>query len=315
MAYTNSSLITSTKLSPNYTNDRKCINRITIHHTATDPINASRIGEIFSTKKRGASCNYGIGNDGSICLIVEEKNRAWTSSNPTNDRSAITYEVSNSKYGEPWAISDKAMASIIALSIDVCKRNGITEVFNIQREIIPIAQANRAMFANNYDVPKGKCLLTQHNYFASTACPGTYLKDFDRWDYITNEINKGLKGVTPAPDPKPTPTTKYSLTDFRNDVCKILNVKTCKEAFEKTITISRKTNRYNVLVTPLERYMKSLGYYEGDIEADKGEMPIFGGGMETAIKTYQREVVKAIPKYQDGVLTKMGATWNVLLNK
>lgn len=203
MAYTNSSLITSTKLSPNYTNDRKCINRITIHHTATGPINASRIGEIFSTKKRGASCNYGIGNDGSICLIVEEKNRAWTSSNPTNDRSAITYEVSNSKYGEPWTISDKAMASIIALSIDVCKRNGITEVFNIQREIIPIAQANRAMFANNYDVPKGKCLLTQHNYFASTACPGTYLKDFDRWDYITNEINKGLKGATPAPDPKP----------------------------------------------------------------------------------------------------------------
>lgn len=203
MAYTNSSLITSTKLSPNYTNDRKCINRITIHHTATDPISASRIGEIFATKSRGASCNYGIGNDGGICLIVEEKNRAWTSSNPTNDRSAITYEVSNSKYGEPWAISDKAMASIIALSIDVCKRNGITEVFNIQREIIPIAQANRAMFANNYDVPKGKCLLTQHNYFASTACPGTYLKDFDRWDYITNEINKGLKGVTPAPDPKP----------------------------------------------------------------------------------------------------------------
>lgn len=203
MAYTNSSLITSTKLSPNYTADRKCINRITIHHTATDPISASRIGEIFATKKRGASCNYGIGNDGSICLIVEEKNRAWTSSNPTNDRSAITYEVSNSKYGEPWTISDKAMASIIALSIDVCKRNGITEVFNIQREIMPIAQANRSMFANNYDVPKGKCLLTQHNYFASTACPGTYLKDFDRWDYITNEINKGLKGVTPAPDPKP----------------------------------------------------------------------------------------------------------------
>ena len=203
MAYTNSSLITCTKLSPNYTADRKCINRITIHHTATDPINASRIGEIFATKKRGASCNYGIGNDGSICLIVEEKNRAWTSSNPTNDRSAITYEVSNSKYGEPWTISDKAMPSIIALSIDVCKRNGITEVFNIQREIMPIAQANRAMFANNYDVPQGKCLLTQHNYFASTACPGTYLKDFDRWDYITNEINKGLKGVTPAPTPKP----------------------------------------------------------------------------------------------------------------
>lgn len=201
MAYTNSPLAKKTKLSPNYTSGRDCINRITIHHTATDPISADRIGEIFASPARGASCNYGIGNDGTIILIVEEKNRAWTSSNGTNDRKAITYEVSNSKYGEPWPISDAAYESVIALSVDVCRRNGITEVFNIQKEIAAIPQSQRAAFANNYNVPAGKCLLTEHNYFAATACPGTTIKS--HLPEICAEINRRLSGSTPAPAPAP----------------------------------------------------------------------------------------------------------------
>ena len=192
--YTNSKLITSTMLSPNYTEGRKTINRITIHHTATGPINANRIGEIFKDNSRKASCNYGIGNDGSICLIVEEKNRAWTSSSKTNDMSAITYEVSNSKYGEPWEISDKAYEAMINLSVDICKRYGIKEVFNIQDEIKMIQQKDRASFANNYYVPKGKLLLTQHNYFVSTACPGTYIKN--NFNKICEDINKRLGNAT-----------------------------------------------------------------------------------------------------------------------
>lgn len=201
MAYTNSSLISCTKLSPNYTSGRDYINRITIHHTATDAISCEKIGDIFANPGRNASCNYGIGNDGRICLIVEEKNRAWTSSNGTNDRKAITYEVSNSKYGEPWAISDKAMESVIALSVDICQRNGMKEVFNIRKEIANIPQSQRAAFANNYPVPEGKCLITEHNFFASTACPGTYLKG--QMDNICAEINKRL-GASPVPTPTPT---------------------------------------------------------------------------------------------------------------
>lgn len=190
MEYTNSKLITCTMLSPNYTSGRKTINRLTIHHTATDAINAQRIGQIFAKQSRNASCNYGIGNDGSICLIVEEKNRAWTSSNKTNDMSAITFEVSNSKYGEPWNISEKAYEAMINLSVDICKRYGIKEVFNIQDEIEMVRQEDRAAFANSYVVPEGKMLLTQHNYFNPTACPGTFIKiNFKR---ICEDINKKL---------------------------------------------------------------------------------------------------------------------------
>lgn len=210
MAYTNSPLISATKLSPNYTGGRDCINRITIHHTASDAISCERIGEIFANPGRGASCNYGIGNDGRICLIVEEKNRAWTSSNGTNDRKAITYEVSNSKYGEPWPISDAAYESVIALSVDICRRNGISEVFNIQKEIAAIPQSQRAAFANNYAVPAGKCLLTEHNYFAATACPGTTIKG--HLQEITNEINRRLSGQIPTPTPPaPIPTPAADL--------------------------------------------------------------------------------------------------------
>ena len=203
MAYTNSSLVTVKALSPNYTADRKCINRITIHHCASNPLTAKQIANIFASKSRGASCNYGIGNDGSVALIVDEKNRAWTSSNPTNDRSAITFEVSNSKYGEPWAISDKAYAKMIDLCVDICKRNGMKEVFTIDKEIQKLPQAQRANFANNYVIPAGKCLLTQHNYFNATACPGTYIKQ--NFEKICADINKKL-GATPTPTPAPTPT-------------------------------------------------------------------------------------------------------------
>lgn len=203
MAYSNSSLITCTKLSPNYTSGRECINRITWHHTATDSIPCARIGEIFASTARGASCNYGVSYDG-ICLIVEEKNRAWTSSNGENDRKAITFEISNSRYGEPWPIADATMENAIALTVDICRRNGINEVFNIVDEIAAIPQSQRAAFANNYKVPEGKCLMTQHNYFASTACPGTTIKQ--QFKAITAEINKRLKGAAPTPAPTPTPT-------------------------------------------------------------------------------------------------------------
>lgn len=119
-----------------------------------------------------------------------------------------------------------------------------------------------------------------------------------------------VTGYNPSPDPKPK---KYTQDDFIKDVEKILGAKTAKEAFEKTVTISKTQNQHHKLVTPLERYMKSLGYYTGSIEADNGGTPSFGSGMESAIKKYQKNVVKASPANQDGVVTAKHATWKKLL--
>lgn len=124
---------------------------------------------------------------------------------------------------------------------------------------------------------------------------------------------ESLSAATSTPSTSPSVTTDYTQEQFIKDVCKILKVNSAVAAFNKTVTISTFLNKNHALVTPLERYMKALGYYKGDIEADLGKKPNFGKGMKAAIKEYQKNVVKAKPKNQDGVVSKKGASWKKLL--
>lgn len=174
----NSSLICYTKISPNSTNPRRNqIKKITIHHMAGN-ITIERCGEIFAPTSRQASSNYGIGTDGRIGMYVEEKNRAFTSGSADNDNQAITIEVANDGGAESgWHVSDKALASLIDLCVDICKRNGIKQL-------------------NYTGNTSGN--LTMHCWFQATACPGDYLKS--KFPYIANEVNKRLnQAVTPKP--------------------------------------------------------------------------------------------------------------------
>jgi hypothetical protein len=165
----NSSLVTYTKISPCSSNPRsKKISKITIHHMAGN-LSIERCGDVFAPLSRGGSSNYGIGSDGRIGMYVEEKNRAWTSSNATNDNMAVTIEVANDGGAPNWHVSDKALASLIDLCTDICKRNGIKEL--------------------NFTGDKNGNL-TMHKYFAATACPGAYLES--KFPYIANEVNKRL---------------------------------------------------------------------------------------------------------------------------
>lgn len=166
----NSSLICYTKLSPNCTKPRnKPISKITIHHMAGN-LNIEQCGDIFAPTSRQASSNYGIGSDGRIGMYVEEKNRAWTSSNADNDNMAVTIEVANDVVGGDWHVSDKAMESLINLCVDICKRNGIDKL-------------------NFTGDTSGN--LTMHKWFAATACPGAYLES--KFPYIASEVNKRLE--------------------------------------------------------------------------------------------------------------------------
>ena len=130
-------------------------------------------GNLFANPSRQASSNYGIGTDGRVGLYVEEKNRAWTSGSPDNDNQAITIEVANDGGAPDWHISDKALASLINLCVDICKRNGIAKL--------------------NY-TGDATGNLTMHCYFQATACPGPYLKS--KFAYISNEVNKKLAAST-----------------------------------------------------------------------------------------------------------------------
>ena len=168
----------------NYTQGRKGykVCKITPHHMA-GVLSAKRCGEIFQSPNRQASANYGIGNDGEIACYVGEENRAWTSSNRTNDCQAITIEVSNCEIGGDWKISDAAWNSLVRLCVDICTRYD---------------------FKLSYDgTPNGS--LTRHNMFANTNCPGKYLQD--RFKELADTVNKILDGNSSTPTPI-TPSKK-----------------------------------------------------------------------------------------------------------
>ena len=83
------------------------------------------------------------------------------------------------------------------------------------------------------------------------------------------------------------------------------------ETIGNTVTVSRSSHKYHAVVTPLERRLKALGYYSGEIEADKGEPPCFGLGMEEAVNAYQKEVLNY--KSPDGEVTAGKKAWKSLL--
>ncbi len=177
MAYTNSSLVTYTKISPNKTSPRNhAIDTITIHCMAGN-LSIESCGNVFAPSSRKASSNYGIGSDGRIAMYVEEKDRSWASSNASNDNRAITIEVANDGGAPDWHVSDKAMSSLINLVTDICKRN------NIKKLVWSTNKANRTKHLNG-------CNMTVHRDFAAKACPGNYL--YNKHSYIAKQVNASL---------------------------------------------------------------------------------------------------------------------------
>lgn len=124
MAYTNSPLVSYTKINPNRTKNRNhAIDTITIH-CVVGQYSVETLGSIFTPESRQASSNYGVGVYGRIGMYVEEKDRSWCSSNAANDHRAITIEVA-SDTTHPYAVNSKAYTEMIDLVTDICKRNGI----------------------------------------------------------------------------------------------------------------------------------------------------------------------------------------------
>jgi len=180
----NSSLVNYTKLSPNrgnYINGVRhdgrtsAIKKITIHHMACNGT-LEAIGEAFAKQSRQASSNYAIDSNGRVAMYVEEKDRSWCSGNAENDNQAITIEVANDGGAPNWHVSDKALAKLIELCVDICKRNNIEKL--------------------NFTGDKNGNL-TMHKYFQATACPGPYLES--KFAYIADEVNKRLNPPAPTP--------------------------------------------------------------------------------------------------------------------
>lgn len=186
MGYTNSSLVSYTKLSPNHSGQRThTIDRIT-PHCVVGQLSAETICACFMSPSRQASCNYGIGTDGKVSLCVEEKNRSWCSSSNANDQRAVTIECASDKT-EPYAMNDKVYESLVALCTDICKRNG-------KKKLLWIANKDEAL---NYTPKADEMLITVHRWFANKSCPGNWL--YAKLGVLATRVTSNLNvAVTPA---------------------------------------------------------------------------------------------------------------------
>lgn len=171
----NSSLIDCTVLSPNHSGKRTHSIDTLTPHCVVGQLSAETIGACFP-KGREASCNYGIGYDGRVCLIVDEANRSWCSSSNSNDQRAITIECASDKT-EPYAMKSAVYEKLIKLCADICKRYGKTKVLWLGSKEKTLA----------YTPKSTEMVLTAHRWFANKSCPGDWL--YSRYGDLANRIN------------------------------------------------------------------------------------------------------------------------------
>lgn len=185
MTYTNSKLVSYTKLSPNHSGHRThSIDRIT-PHCVVGQCSVETLGNIFAPTSRQASCNYGIGPDGRIGMYVKEKNRSWCSSSNANDQRAVTIEcASDTKH--PYTMNSTVYATLIKLCVDICKRNG-------KKKLIWLGNKNKTL---NYSPKSDEMVLTVHRWFANKSCPGDWLyaRLGDLATKVTAELSRTTSG-------------------------------------------------------------------------------------------------------------------------
>lgn len=196
----NSPLVQYTKISPNRTSPRNhVIDTVTIH-IVVGQVTVERLGDIFASRAREASSNYGIGFDGKIGMYCEEKDRSWCSSSAANDNRAITIEVASDTF-HPYKVTDAAYKSLINLLVDICKRNPHIGTLKWQGNKALIGQVDKQN-------------MTVHRWFAAKSCPGDYL--YNLHPQIASEVNAilGAPASTPAPTPQPSQPSQPSADSF-----------------------------------------------------------------------------------------------------
>ena len=202
MAYTNSPLVSYTKLSPNHSGQRThSIDRIT-PHCVVGQCSVETLGEIFYPTSRQASCNYGIGVDGRVGMYVEEKNRSWCSSSNANDQRAVTIECA-SDTKEPYAFKDIVYNRLIELCVDICRRNG-------KKKLLWLGDKDKTL---NYSPAGDEMVLSVHRWFANKSCPGNWM--YARMGDLAGKVTAALGGSTEtAAQPVTTTDTEKSIWDF-----------------------------------------------------------------------------------------------------
>lgn len=262
--HTNSALVDCKVMSPNHSGERtQKLTRIT-PHVVVGQLSAESIGGCFDDTSRQASCNYGIGKDGRVCLIVDEKNRSWCSSNNDNDQRAITIECASDKTA-PYALNDAVYKKLIDLCVDICKRYGKTKLlwFGDKTKTLNYAPADNEM------------VITVHRWFANKSCPGDWL--YSRLDEVATEVTKKLCIGDIKEEPKTeTPKVLYKVQvgAYRN-----------KEMADKQLEAVR-AKGFNAFVNQIDGlYKVQVGAYGIKANADAMLAEVKAAGFDAFIAT------------------------------
>lgn len=288
MGYTNSPLVDCKILSPNHSGKRTDdIDRIS-PHCVVGQLKAESIGNCFP-KGRGASCNYGIGTEGRVCLIVEEKNRSWCTSSNSNDQRAITIECA-SDTKSPYKMNNKVYQKLIDLCEDICRRNGKTV-------LLWFANKEKSL---SYKPKKNEMVLTVHRWFANKSCPGDWL--YSRLGAVAKEVTARLNSAQGTNEAeKDTPK--------KNDSKKLSRVQV--GAFSKLSNAEKHLNKVKkagfeaIMVKSGGLYKIQVGAYSKEENAKKMLEKIEDAGFEAIITTSSGTVVTNKKKVTEEVARKV----------
>lgn len=149
------------------------IDRITIH-CVVGQCTAEALGYWFQLPEVH-SCNYGIARDGRVLCCVDEEKISICSSSYANDSRAVTIETASDTCS-PYTVKPEALQSLIALCVDICRRNGKTRLLWLGDKWKTL----------QYEPKPTEMVLTVHRWFSSTICPGEFL--FSRMGQIAEQV-------------------------------------------------------------------------------------------------------------------------------
>ena len=193
MGYTNSPLVSYTRLSPNNSGQRTQPITYIIPHCVVGQVSVERLGEIFAPTSRKASSQYGIGSDGRVGMYCEEKNRSWCTSSAYIDQRGVTIECASDATA-PYAFNDIVYARLVDLCVDICQRNG-------KDTLLWISNKSKSL---NYIPKDNEMKLAVHRWFAAKSCPGDWM--YSRMGDLAQRVTERLHGEIPTPiPPAPTP--------------------------------------------------------------------------------------------------------------
>ena len=201
MAYTNSSMVVYTKLSPNHSGQRTMnIDRIS-PHCVVGQCTAEGLGDWFARSSTQASSNYGIDKDGRVGMYVEEKNRSWCTSSNVNDQRAITIECA-SDTKEPYTMYDVVYQTLIKLCVDICQRYG-------KKKLLWLSDKDKTLA---YTPASDEMIITVHRWFANKSCPGEWL--YSRLGDLASKVTAALDGTTTTTEPAAATNNEKAIWDY-----------------------------------------------------------------------------------------------------